>query len=322
MKNRSWRLAFGLVIAFVCVYGVLGASASAAPITPASLNMAWLSPGNATWFGNTGVWSNQNISIVGTPTLSNASTTTPIPLMYLAYSLNGGAPVNITSAPHVTLTQEGVYTWDGVGILNAVSYESTTTVLRIDKSRPTSWSNAVPVYDGTATVTMTATDTLSGAGFVVYSVDNVTDFASSVGPYLGSFPVTATINVTDPGAHSMSWFSIDRAGNHEAWHSASFRVNALGYVPQLGKPSTSVKKTRKVTFKGSVTPATSNRALKLTVQRKNGKVWKPFAVYSATVSRYMGSYSVMKYVSKAGTYRVMTAEGTGASVWSKNFVLK
>jgi hypothetical protein len=322
MKNRSPYVFLVLVAVVASVLGSVVASADAIVYTPASLVMATSSPGNATWFGATGSWSNQDVSILGTPTLSVATTTTPIPITSLGYSLSGGTLVDITGQ-RPTLTQEGIYRFDGIGVLDAVSYESTGGVLRIDKTRPTSLSNAVPVYDGTATVTMTATDTLSGVAFVVYSVDGVLgDFTTPLTPYGGSLPLTSTVDVSTPGWHTLSWFSIDRAGNHEFRHTVSFRVNATGYVPILGKPSVSVHRVRKATFRGSVTPATSSRAIVLTLQRKSGKKWKNYATYHATVARYVGTYSVTRHVTKAGTYRVRVAEGAGVSVWSKNFVLR
>jgi hypothetical protein len=89
----------------------------------------------------------------------------------------------------------------------------------------------------------------------------------------------------------------ENAGNFEHTHSATFAVNQTGYVPVLGKP-------------------------RVTVRRLSGGVWRPFATYSVSVSRYASSYSLSKRISRAGAYRVRASEGAGASTWSKGFRIR
>ncbi len=323
MRNRSLRAMLVLAVAIVAVLAGSAGVALALPI-PVSLNLH-LQPGagNASDpFGNMGgssvEWFNKAVSIASTPTLSIPSTTTLIPASYLAYSLNGSAFTSITASPLQTFGAEGIYSFDATGSLVGISYEGTST-FGIDMTRPMSSSNAVPVYDATATITITATDTLSGPEYIVYSLDGASDYAT---PTPDAQTLSADVAVTAPGAHTLSWFSVDNAGNHERWHSVSFLVNATGYTPVLGRPKVSVYKKRKGRLSGSVTAAATDRTLTFTQMRKSGKSWKASGTAQVTIRKYASTYAFGLRFTKAGTYRVRAAEGAGVSAWSKEYKVK
>jgi hypothetical protein len=334
MKNRSLCVMLVLTVAAAAVLACTATVAYAAPPSPAILGLNVYAPGNGSWFGNQypGTspliatypqimssgwrgWYNQGASFLTTPTFLTQSYQ-PIPLSYLGYSYNGSAFTSITATPHRAFWNDGIYSFDATGALVLSSYEGTAS-FGIDSARPTSTSNVLPVYDTTATIAITASDTASGPEYIVFSFDGAPDYA-----YALSNPNALNLNfwVLISGPHTLRWFTIDNAGNHEYTHMASFVVNATGYVPVLGKPKVSVKK-KVATFTGSVTPAATSRTVVLTVQRKSGK-WKGFATYSVTVPKYAGTYALKKSISKKGTYQVKAAEGTGASVWSKGFAIK
>jgi hypothetical protein len=322
MKTRLIALALFVLVLTAAMVGAVGpALALAPPPTPASLGFSQSTTGTAWWYGATGMWTNQDISITSTPTMSLLGTSTIIVPSYFAYSLNGGPAVDITSGMKHTFTAEGVYRLDAAGTLNLISYEATNAVLRIDKTRPTSWSNAVPVYDAAAAITISATDALSGASSIAYSLDGASDFATPTAPYGGTHDLTSTVNVVAPGWHNLRWFAVDLAGNHDNAHYISFLVNAPGDKPVLGKPKVSVRKGHTTTVKGSVTPAATARVLVVTVQRK-GKTWKTVATFRVTVPKYASAYSMTKYLSKKGTCRVYATEGTGVSKNSNSFVIR
>jgi hypothetical protein len=237
---------------------------------------------------------------------------------YLAYGLNGSALTSITASPKRTFSAEGVYSFDATGSLAGTSYEGTST-FGIDKTRPVSSSDVVPVYDGTATVTITDTDALSGPEYILYSLDGASDFATPTATPETTQDFSVSAVTTTPGRHALTWYSVDNAGNQERWHETSFVVNAVGYKPVLGKPKVSVHK-RTVVFGGSVTAATARKIVTLTVQRLSGKT--SVATYSVWAPKYASAYALSKYINKAGTYRVRATEGSGLSAWSNNFKIK
>jgi hypothetical protein len=133
--------------------------------------------------------------------------------------------------------------------------------------------------------------------------------------------LSAEVVVTAPGRHTLSWFTVDNAGNFEHTHSTTFAVNQTGYVPVLGKPRISARN-RTATFTGSVTAATTRMTVSVAVRRLSGGVWRPFATYSVSVPRYASSYSLSKRISRAGACRVRASEGAGATTWSKGFRIR
>lgn len=338
MRRRSVRIALVLAIVVSVVLGCMAGVAYAVPPSLAWLPLMIGSPGSGSsysrntrdiaqtspvqgtypqiggsyWYG----WYNQDVSLTGI--VFETPGYVGIPLSHLAYSYNGSAYTSITASPLRTFSAEGIYAFDATGTLSAVSYEGTGS-MGIDKTRPSSSSNMVPVYDNSAVITITATDTLSGPQFIVYSLDGASDYATDT-PDLNT--LSGDVFVHAAGWHTLRWFTIDNAGNFEHSHQVSFLINASGYTPVLGKPHVSVRKGHTATFTGSVTPGATNKMVALTLQRKSGKSFKPFATYSVKVPKYASAYAIVKYITKAGTYHVKAAEGAGASVWSKNFTIK
>lgn len=306
--------------------GVLLASAVVAFAAPVSATLQLpfeAAPGDTGWdFGNMAssvTWANRAIAIDGTPTIAAEGTDTLVPMSYFGYSFNGSEFTSITESPMRAFSEEGIYSFEASGSLESTSYEATTgPYFGIDRTRPTSTSDLAPVYDSVATITITATDTLSGPGDIVYSVDGDADYAQQKSH---ADTLSAEVVVTAPGGHTLSWFTVDNAGNFEHTHSTTFAVNQTGYVPVLGKPRISLRN-RVATFAGSVTAATARKTVSLTVRRLSGGVWRPFATYSVSVPRYTSSYSLSKRISKAGAYRVRASEDAGVSSWSKGFRIR
>jgi hypothetical protein len=314
MKKRSLVLV-ALVFAFTLAFAGAAVALPIAP-TPAPLQIGFSYDGSTTWFGATGAWTNQDFSIVGTPTIYAP---TPAAPDALGYRFNDGPLVDITAdwKTH-KFSSEGMYRFDAVLTTVGVTYESSNTVMGLDKHRPWSWSSAVPVYDSPAVITITASDTLSGAAFVAYSLDGAQDYNSSYSPFLGAGALTTTVTVTTPGKHTMKWFSVDRAGNHEYTHEVAFQVNAPGYTPRLSKPYLGGRGRHYVRISGSVTKAATARNLYVRVQRKVAGVWMPDTVFKVAMPKYAGSYSIKKWIGKDGTYRVIATEGAGTSSASRS----
>jgi hypothetical protein len=323
MIRTSRRAGLVLAIAVAAVLTGVATTAFAAPVS-ATLQLPFeAAPGDTGWdLGNMAssvTWANRAIAIVDTPTIAAVGTDTLVPVSYFGYSFNGSEFTSITASPMRAFSEEGIYSFEASGSLETTSYEATTgPYFGIDQTRPTSTSDLAPVYDSVATITITATDALSGAGDIVYSVDGDADYAE---PKSYEDTLSAEVVVTAPGRHTLSWFTVDNAGNFEHTHSTTFAVNQTGYVPVLGKPRVSVRN-RTATFAGSVTAATATKTVSVTVRRLSGGAWRPFATYSVSVPRYTSSYSLSKRISRAGAYRVRASEGAGVSSWSKGFRIK
>lgn len=338
MKMKSLRLILVLALTATAILG-LSATAALADSNPANLRLDLTSDDDAgSWLGNLGTpirWFNQDVSIVNTPTIYPYESTSTVSLNYFGYSRDGSAFTSITASPMRTFSAQGIYSFEATGS-NAIgtAYEASGSI-GIDRTRPTSGSNLVPVYTGSAKITIGAADALSGPEFLLYTLDGASQRAvprmDLRYPYFASVaallppdltaPFNVEVNVTTPGVHKLSWFVVDNAGNHERWHDKTFRVNAVGYVPVLGKPTAYVRG-HKAIFRGTVTPAARPRPTRLTVQRKGGNTWRAFATYTWWIPKYEGTYSLRKTIKKNGIYRVRTTQGTGSSSWSKEFEVK
>ena len=90
----------------------------------------------------------------------------------------------------------------------------TTTVL-IDKTAPVTSSDAVASYVGTATITLSAADPLSGVRETQYSLDG------------GAQSPGTRLVVTMPGSHTLTFASTDNAGNVESVRAVTFNVTAV-----------------------------------------------------------------------------------------------
>ena len=132
-----------------------------------------------------------------------------------------------TNAPDATTEYDWPFTVNAEGI-NYVSYYSedvfgnreaiTTQQLKLDSSPPTTTSNVVDTYTNTALISLTATDTYSGVASTHYSLDGAT------------FTVGATVTVppSNPGLHTLRWYSKDAVGNTETLKTATF-TNLVRY---------------------------------------------------------------------------------------------
>ena len=253
--------------------------------------------------------------------------TSDVASSYTTYTVNGSAPATFTGP--ITFSAEGTYSvvagsTDGSGTPFSGSIWSQflgADLLGIDMTPPTVSSNALPVYDQSATVTVSVQDTLSGPQTLLVSLDGEPVWGTAhMGPWTSTWSTDVGAGV---GAHVLKFFAFDTAGNFSGVQQVAFAVNPLGYTPKLSNVSVKVAKKRKVTFTGSVTAATSAATVKLTVDTRVGRKWKNgTAIYFVTVPRYVGSYSLAKTFKKAGTYRVTAYEGSGHSAKAVTFSVK
>ncbi len=109
---------------------------------------------------------------------------------------------------------------------NTVSYYSEDTLgnteplvsqsLKLDSIPPTTTSDAVADYANTATIRLTAVDTMSGVATTYFRLDGGAWTAGTVASF--SKATTAL------GSHTLQWYSVDSLGNTETVRSAQFTL--------------------------------------------------------------------------------------------------
>ncbi len=144
-------------------------------------------------------WRNTPLSV----TLQSQDASNAVEATY--YSTDGTDPTTLYEAPF-TIAQEGTTTVKYYSIDAAQNEEAVKTdLLRIDSGLPTSTVSVAPLtYGYSTTVSMTATDALSGVNRIVYIVDN-------------GYPeyYAAPFSVMGLGNHYVDYYSQDNAGNTE-----------------------------------------------------------------------------------------------------------
>jgi hypothetical protein len=151
-------------------------------------------------------------------------TTTPTTGVSYRVSLDGGAAATQTAT---TASYSGLAeATHAVAIASVSSYnwynpasDTTTFTFVVDETRPHTTSDAVSTYTGTATISLTATDALSGVAATYYRLDG-----GATTTYTA--PVTIAPPASGAASHAMSFWSMDRAGNVETSTTANFTVDA------------------------------------------------------------------------------------------------
>jgi hypothetical protein len=116
-------------------------------------------------------------------------------------------------SPDVVVTGEGASLSASGSSTDTAGNRGTAVLsgIKIDRTAPVTTSDAKESYTGTATITLTAADALSGVARTYYSLDG------GVTSHEGTVVVTTTA-----GQYSLSFWSVDAAGNVEAPHFASY----------------------------------------------------------------------------------------------------
>lgn len=135
------------------------------------------------------------------------------------YGLN--APASLRYTAPVTVGSSGV--WN-------VSYRSTdasgnaeapkAATVRIDRTAPFTRDDHRASYVGTATISLTATDSLSGVASTEWTLDDL--------PGAGGAVVTSQY-----GTHTLHYWSVDMAGNRENTRTATFDIPAPNIVAPI-----------------------------------------------------------------------------------------
>ena len=159
---------------------------------------------------------NQTVSLAATDGVSGVKAT--------YYTIDSGA---VTQGASFTIS-EGLHTFSYYSVDNANNTETThvSNSFRIDTVAPVTTNSAVAgtTYTGAQTFSLTAADTGgSGVASIWYKLDS------------GAFATGTSVAVAAPASgsasHTISWYSLDSAGNQEATKSVAFAVAAVAGPP-------------------------------------------------------------------------------------------
>lgn len=116
---------------------------------------------------------------------------------------------------------EGAHFFKWVAFDNAGNAVSGAESFRVDKTAPTTSSNAVALYNGPASIQLTAADDALGSG-VAHTYYRLDGSTTVEGAHL-----TVPAPVNGSAAHTLEFWSVDAVGNEETPHqSVSFTVNS------------------------------------------------------------------------------------------------
>ncbi|HEY5482897.1 MAG TPA: hypothetical protein VIK31_03675 [Propionibacteriaceae bacterium] len=154
------------------------------------------------------------------------SATDNVGVAHTYYVLDGAAQVEGTS---ITATAVGSHTlsfWsvDAAGNVEAatnVTFEVTAPLPVPDTAAPVTTSNAKTSYTGTATIGLSATDNV-GVAHTYYVLDG------------GAQVEGTSVTVGTVGSHTLTFWSVDAAGNVEVARTATFAITAPVVKPSHG----------------------------------------------------------------------------------------
>ena len=145
-----------------------------------------------------------NVELTATDDQSGVKTT--------YYSIDGAENSEGTS---FIVETEGVHTITFYSVDNAGNIEDKNTVeVKVDKTAPTTVTNVEDQwYTDAVNVELTATDDLSGVKTTYYSIDGA------------EFSESTTFTIEKEGIHTLTYYSVDNAGNTENKNTVEVKVD-------------------------------------------------------------------------------------------------
>ena len=203
------------------------------------------------------------------------------------YTENGSSPTPYTHSVSISTqgtTTVGYYSVDKAGNAEA----ALTAQVLIDKTAPTLSTDAKTSYTGTATVTASAADTLSGVSRVEMRLNGK-----------GAWTSANSIQTDVAGAHKVEARAYDNAGN---WKSVWKIIGVYG-KPTLGIVASSPA-TGSIAVTGSISPA-QKTTLTLVVQAKRtGNTWHAVGTYKVPTFKAGIGVKKLSGLGAVKTYRV------------------
>jgi len=187
-----------------------------------------------------------------------------------------------------------------------------------DTTAPTTTSDVKPTYISSASIKLTATDTGSGVASTYYKFDGVPQVAGT------------SVTTSNVGAHTLVFWSVDKAGNMEAAKSVAFTVASppATVKASLGTPVApkAMKRSKTYTVYGSLRPwhPAGTKPVRIYKYRKVDGKWKKTGYVKATAYNYKGytRYKVKMKLTTKGTWRLRAcapADSGHATTWSTKY---
>jgi hypothetical protein len=185
---------------------------------------------------------------------------------------------------------------DGIG---STSVSPVAPAPAPDTTAPTTTSSAKATYVGSALITLTAVDNAGGSG--VAHTYYVLDGAPQV--------EGTTISTSVIGSHTLSFWSVDVAGNMEVANAASFDVTAAPVPTTQTCAITSMRAARShghrvMRLTGTITPGQVGNHAYLYVQKPGSHKWIRVAMVTAKSVNDLGvaTWSYTYTMNVRGTY--------------------
>ncbi|MBI5116666.1 hypothetical protein HZA56_09360 [Candidatus Poribacteria bacterium] len=164
-------------------------------------------------YTNDGTWVNTDANITLTASDAHCG------VQATRYSIDGGAEVTGTS---IIITAEGAHTVNYYSVDIAGNTEATKSIsVKIDKTAPVTtndYGSAGVCVSADAVITLSASDNLSGIAHTYYSIGG------------GAQVEGTSVNITAEGNHTVTYYSVDVAGNTEATHTLSVVIDKTAPV--------------------------------------------------------------------------------------------
>jgi RHS repeat-associated protein len=169
------------------------------------------------------------------------------------YKVDGGSLQTYTSGSPFTVSGDGAHTVTFYSTDNAGNQESKeTATIRIDGTKPATTDGLSGTtgtngwYTGSVQVTLSATDATSGVASTEYRVDG-----GSLQTYTSGTPFT----VSGDGAHTVTFYSIDNAGNQEVNQTTTIEIDEASSITSAAGASFTVGKVGNFTVTTTGYPA-------------------------------------------------------------------
>ena len=239
---------------------------SSSTVTPSQTTTADTGAPTTSISGVPAGWTRANVTF----TLSATDDAAGTGVASTFYTENGSSPTPYARA--VTISTQGTTTVGYYSVDKAGNSEAPLTAqVLIDRTAPTLSWNAKTSYTGTATITASAADTLSGINRVVMRLNGK-----------GAWTTENSIETAVPGAHRVEARAYDNAGN---WRGVWKIIGVYG-KPTLPIRASSLT-TGSIAASGSILPRRSTTlTLLLQASRSHGTRWvnvgKPVRVSTGT----------------------------------------
>ena len=234
----------------------------------------------------------------------------------ITYALDGGAPTTVDAASTmVTIAAPADHANDGKHTLSfyatdkAANQETAQSVtVKIDTTSPTTTatglqaSASAPWQKTSPKITLSATDNSGGSGVAhtYFTVDGGTQQTYAVPFYL-----------LYDGAHTVRYWSVDKAGNTESAHSGYVKIDSkapTAAAKALSVKAAKAKKGKTLKIKVTIadpTPSCGSATLTLTLTTKKGsKLWSLVKTAEPTNKALVISRKLKKALAR-GTYFIV-----------------